>query len=675
VESFPVICETCGARLKVRDERLIGEIHACPKCDSMVHIMPPAEWKTGALQQSAIRVDTHPQPSSEVVASAAVVVEVAVPPAAVAATTSPIIAWLVVGALLLLAGLAIGMWIGGEGADVPVEPVPKVAETKTDNENAVELDPYAVASPAEAADRLAAVPDPPLDMVEQAPSDGLPTPQRDELTKSPVPTEQSVRQQAAELDVEKPERDAVQAPAKKPDDQPIAENVPPSDRPQSPVLRFDPLDFDSAKLSSSTGASSSSSLTDSLRADSGTDLVLEAPAEDAIGEPAPPLARDRTLHVRLGPTPMDAARQDKSRGQLSLRIASFAIRDVPLTRFVAMLTDMANVSIALDPRVLAQAGVSPRAAVSIEATGATIEDLLRDALAKHRLELAENDGRTGVVVAGGETWRVAEYEIKDLAAQDDAKGVADLIQHFVAPEAWHSAGGKGTVTVDGTRLRIEQRQAVHREIIVFCERLRLARGLAPRSRYPVELLSVDSPDGAISKKLDKTVTFTILPWSRFADVVHFWQESSGLTILVDWQALADMELGPSTPLACSATSRRWDEVFDGVLEPVGLAWWAVDGDTIQITSRDALTERQRVEFFAVPDSLRAQFASQEAFIASLPSTLGELATGNESAGASIRMAIDAPSGRLIVLASPAVHRFLSERLRSEGDRLSKSDVR
>lgn len=42
---FSVECTTCKARLKVRSEKAIGQILACPKCNSMVMIAPPPDWR------------------------------------------------------------------------------------------------------------------------------------------------------------------------------------------------------------------------------------------------------------------------------------------------------------------------------------------------------------------------------------------------------------------------------------------------------------------------------------------------------------------------------------------------------------------------------------------------------------------------------------------------------
>jgi hypothetical protein len=162
--------------------------------------------------------------------------------------------------------------------------------------------------------------------------------------------------------------------------------------------------------------------------------------------------------------------------------------------------------------------------------------------------------------------------------------------------------------------------------------------------------------------LGEKVTFTFLPWTRVSDVLHNLQEMSGLMVLADWGALAEAELGPSTPVTCSALDRSWQEALDGVLEPLGLTWWAVNGETIQITTPAALERIQRIEFYQVPAKLRASFASGQALIESLEKDLGEATAGKQVKPAQSRIALDEPSGRLIVLASPTVNRKLSHRL-------------
>jgi hypothetical protein len=664
VESFPIICETCRARLKVRSTRVIGEIHACPKCGSMVQILPPVGWQTASTATSVAQVQAEVQPTPDAVAPTMEFVDVAVPAVPVAAATSPLVLWGAAGAALLLAGLAVGMWAGGRGTPDDSAPL-AVAGSKAAAEQLDVRDPYAVSPAAAATNGPPRPAEPPVESVATVQPDQLPAaPELPEL-----PTDQhasaSDRAEAALKSV----ADQL-APTDKGESLPSAAPTTREQR-QSPVLRFDPLDFDPTRLSLAGGASSAAAPSvASIDDDPAGEPEVEAPVSPdsaAADVLPPPLARDQTLHVQLGPMPSEPARSHQAVEQLALRVDSLALSEVSLVRFVEVISDMAGVPITIDPVALELAGASARAGVSVQANDATLEKLLADALSPHRLELVDREGRLDVALAGGERWRSVDYELKDLTGGVDAEDIADYVQRFVAPATWRAAGGKGILAVDGTTLHVEQTRAVHHEILIFCERLRLARGLAPRSRYPAERLSVEPPNTAIAAKLNERTTFTFLPWERFSDVVQFWQDTSELTILVDWSALGDAELGPSSPIACSTIDRRWEEVFDEILEPLGLAWWAVDRETIQITSRDRLEGIQRVEFYAIPDSLRNRFASGEALVESLETELRERVDAGRIISKAMRMEFDKPSGRLIVLAPPTVHRYLSQRLRDKSE--------
>jgi hypothetical protein len=53
VELFSITCQTCEARLKVRNRQAIGQILACPKCESMVQVVPPPGWDGSTTANTA----------------------------------------------------------------------------------------------------------------------------------------------------------------------------------------------------------------------------------------------------------------------------------------------------------------------------------------------------------------------------------------------------------------------------------------------------------------------------------------------------------------------------------------------------------------------------------------------------------------------------------------------
>ncbi len=76
VELFSIQCTTCRVRLKVKDESIIGDILACPKCGSMVQVTAPEDWR----QDSA---------AAATVASAVVPSKPSTPPAVPASSSVP----------------------------------------------------------------------------------------------------------------------------------------------------------------------------------------------------------------------------------------------------------------------------------------------------------------------------------------------------------------------------------------------------------------------------------------------------------------------------------------------------------------------------------------------------------------------------------------------------------
>jgi hypothetical protein len=344
---------------------------------------------------------------------------------------------------------------------------------------------------------------------------------------------------------------------------------------------------------------------------------------------------------------------------LALGIDAFAATEMPLERFVALVSDMSGVPITLDPTACELSGVSLRKAVTVNAANVTLGQLLSDTLVKHRLQIAEVAGQVRIALAGGDERSAKTHDVADLleSRAADARSVAAIIERFVAPASWQAGGGTGTMQIDGGKLRIEQSKAVHHEIVVFCERLRLARGLPQRTRYPASRLAIDSPYRAVDDKLSERATFTLLPWTNLADVVGHWEEQLGMTILVDWSSLADADLAPSTPIACSAIDRTWSEALHEILEPLGLTWWAVDQETIQITTPEALAGIQRTEFYVVPKAFREQRATSESLVDTIKKELHEH-LGNDHVTVEL-LETTSNAARLVVRGSARVHRYLT----------------
>ncbi len=328
-----------------------------------------------------------------------------------------------------------------------------------------------------------------------------------------------------------------------------------------------------------------------------------------------------TQVVRRSPERTHGTSLPAASEQLALELPAVEIDRMPLYAFLDLVSQLGNVPISLSPEHLQMAAVSAHAPVSVDRKQATIGEILHDALQPLHLDYRAEGPHVVILRPDAEKRREIEYPIDDLISSDavipkatipkaatsktatskeGAEQLADWIKHLIAPSRWQSAGGDGLLRVDaGTTLRIEQTQRVQYEVLCFLERLRIARKLAPRSRYPAERLSILSAGGAFAGKLNKPVTFTFSRYTPLQEIFVYWGQQLDVAILVDWPALMAGQSGPQTRIACSVTDQPWHAALDAVLSPIGLAWRRIDDETLQITTSQVASSEPQLEFYAL----------------------------------------------------------------------------
>lgn len=728
MDPFSVICETCHSRLKVRDPNAIGQIHSCPKCESMVHIVPPAALAgstlAGPAESEPVAATSTPDPASFVEAESAPAtafddfsdvgldletMSSAVRQASESSATQSSVAppvdsatvkmaaeamaaremaadlimqpaaelfwrrvaiWSAAGGVgVFVLGAIVGaLWMRSDRVDeVAISVPPTIAEAPA-VDLPIEPDPNAVAES-----------QPPVEPVSEPPpgDDG----DEVEQTELVLPPPEDVHSDVTDADI----ADSLESEPFVAAGDPSLASVPTPPARKLDLLSFDPAFLDLAVGGSGTNRSSDESPSDPAQPIASFEPVDEPPTADGephsagaeqllpdadpasdqlvepvvSNEPIEP-AVDVRAPIRRGPPQADGPRRASIADQLEMPIDSIAMSGAPLHDWLAAMSDLISVPITLQPAALRMAGVAANAPVTVRSEDATAGDILRETLAAHRLAYEVRRGQLAVVRDGHARRRSSTYQVGELlpAGADDAAEIARLIEQFVAPETWSSRGGSGQIEVGRRSLRIENRLDAHLDVLVLLERMLMARDLQTKTRYPVERLTLDSSYARLASKLDTSTTFTFLAWSRLADVFRYWQDTSGVNVLVDWSSLADVDLASNSPVACSVENQRWEDLFDTLLEPLGLAWSAVDGETIQITSRDTARATRSIEFYPVADLVRRKFSGADAMVR----VLRGVAESNDADSENAEFYYDEPSGYLLVLANGDAQRRLTARL-------------
>jgi hypothetical protein len=360
VEPFFLRCETCQARLRVRDERFLGQIQSCPKCGSMVQIIAPAGW----LAQADLTQEAPPE-LTEVAAAT-------VPSAAASA-----VEWLRGHAVATAIGVSGLIAVGGLVALLALRGEEQVAALATPS-TAVETP---VDEPAELVTEVVGeMHDNRIAAAEPDATNADAPAALEEAEAAPAPEQSAAQEETA---------DSTSAflPLITPPAVAEAETTQPESEPQ-----------EARKLTLEPVAAAANSLPPQPPADVADyppAVETETPAAEVEQVAATDSAADESKLPSLDPpTP-----RTNLKDQLAMPIESINMPAMPIGDFVSLMSGMTAVPIELDAKVLGEVGLSTRSTVTVHGEATTAGKLLARVLKDHQLTCVERDGALVVVRA------------------------------------------------------------------------------------------------------------------------------------------------------------------------------------------------------------------------------------------------------------------------------------
>lgn len=380
-----------------------------------------------------------------------------------------------------------------------------------------------------------------------------------------------------------------------------------------------------------------------------------SPVEEPLSQPVP-IATPTASRPRPDPVEVDVA------ARLADEIDGIDAGGAPLVKFLELMTQLSTIPITLDPDALAQVKARATSPVSLRLENATIEDILQAALAPFRLSYEVRGDHIVVVPAPLGTKRLLQvtHPIDDLA--DDAAGkeqLADHIRRLVQPQTWAAAGGEGTIAVKGTELEVRNVQQAQFDTHFLFQKLRVARGLAPRSKFDPSLFQLATRSQRTEEKLQQQVRATFHQERPLTQILNHLERAAGVTLLIDWQSLGEVGWPPHSTATLVVDGRPLSAALEKLLTPMDLAYRAIDENTLEITSLKSLTTRPEVEFYPVAGHV-AGGATPETLIDDIKRQLG---AGLFAEKGQYAIRYDAPAKCLLVRLPQAQQRAVEELLK------------
>lgn len=681
---YTISCETCQRKLRVKDMSAVGRILSCPSCGSMVLVPPPAEQEAAAPYSATSQVATDtpeapqaPANNEDIFAEAAAWLgdepprEVAPPDSNMPAApprVSPTIrrpapnepihrpeleAWRRYGlvALAALAGvttLSLGIWWAVRpGPSAAAAAATKMAAANSEDDITAGLN-----SP-EAPEHSAAESDA-RDNLETSSAKGEPADAALPRADAAAPTPAAVA--------------------------PSASN-PPGEEDATPVGLAPPFGGDAiSPFDTAVGGDVAA------REKAAGDDVEQGPFNwVAAAHHAWPMTLVGESAIPVEPVaapPASAAPPHNVAGALNMPIPSLEIESIPLIGFVRFVSSLAGTPITLRAEDIASVGATPQSRLAISIDDATVGDILKMGLAKHRLAYRQTPGGLEVVAAdeANHTPLTVAHFIDDLVARDQDANVDQaqrrilrLAEIALTPgEGPPLPGGPGEnrrlTVMDGSLVLVATRREQWR-VHEFLERLRVARGGAPRSKRPERWYALDPREERAFESLSETVRVHFATEEPLlAIVARMCEDAKSAAVIVDWDALHAAGLTPSslkTTFRCGGLPLR--EAAEELARPLGLTTRVADWGVVEITTHGAKTSEPIIEFYdttgLTTDRLTGERLAEHVSRNLAPrDDLAPLDAPANSAR-EIRAMFDPASGYLIVHASETLHDRLARRIK------------
>ncbi|MFO0886364.1 MAG: hypothetical protein U0894_19655 [Pirellulales bacterium] len=319
----------------------------------------------------------------------------------------------------------------------------------------------------------------------------------------------------------------------------------------------------------------------------------------------------------VGPQPIlprPAPRKVDVAARLADPLAGLELEGVPLADVLRVISDLTTIPITLEPDLLPYVKVSPDTKVTSKHTNATVGAALTEILKSQNLTAITIEDQ--IVIRPADAADSAKLTSRTIAWSDLTGGdqqvaiaLSDTISHLVDPDSWQvgeeSTGPTfHTLAAGKDSLMLNTHFENFARVFTLCEKLRVARHLPLKSKFPPELFDLRPRSEAASVKLSQKVKLNFSQPTSFTKIMARLEEAGKLRILIDWRSLAEASWNPDGEAQLVVEDIPLRDALKKLLDPMELAFRVVDARTLQIVSRQTLSQRLELELYSAKDLVK-----------------------------------------------------------------------
>ena len=612
---FTVKCDTCLAKLQVKKESAIGQILACPKCNSMIQIKRPEPESNAATNSEGFddvndlldafkagettprRAANAKSRSTSTTPITEIAAEPILPGAEWESNASKERQKLLVlyggGAIAVLMGLGIVIYLifslMGSGNREIVE---NTGDTKT--KDTAKVDPENQTDSNSKDNDDESFEDPLVNSNTDTNNTDTRDPSEENSTKTV--TDDSPKTDEPE---EKTDEPKTPVPAEKDVNQDI-DNVAPKKGTRIDLL--DPLLDGPPGLTPEKPETGKGGIGDSaiaalekldplLSSSSDFDKVLES--EFSAAEEGSRFSRDAEVVAKPIPLRLDY------QIQLKRTYEGIAIEGQSFATVIDFFQKLTTVPVTFPPRLL-YGDLDFAKSISLKVRDVTARELLTKILDEVDLKFVE--GENSVIVVPKNTKKVEkEYTIKPFVADiDDANRVADLVKRFVSPADYDltlESPAKAEIDLTTASLKITQTEIGHQRVAEFVDKIGLARESIPAAHSDTKTLDTQHLKSKTILSEKSKVDF-LTPVSLNEISAAFAREY-GLNLLIDWESLHQQGWNVNTRVRFDAGLETLENTLRALLISTELQLVIHSEKAFEITTAATAASRLLIEFHPI----------------------------------------------------------------------------
>ncbi len=624
---FSITCDTCTARLTVRDESAIGQVLACPKCGSMVLVEAPDGWVAtdgepvpprpraprdandsqatlssefsglSSISQSVARAPRRKSisagASSITPAAARPVLPDASWESAAARRRSRTLGFIVALSLLCLVAVVAVIWLLSAmtgGGDLQLAGQPADARVNEGGDDAKKQTP---------------------------PGDGRESPVKDSDSGPPgdSKTGDPATGDGSEMKQPHPENavpDASDPDTTSPSDiEPSVNDAPPSDAGEDdPLAEVDPAGDGASDVDESLSIDGDATRTTLMDEIGALEQLLSDPGVDLDpgGSRAPLMGLGKVFIPRPRPLEIDLDRQ------LNETFPGISYQDKRLVEFLGSLNALTRIPIQLDSHSVIHGKLDPGAIVSFKGTDQSVLEMI-EAVGKDLNLAASVVPESPVIVIRDKDRDIVatrEFELNPSLA-GDAEQTAELIgviQRVTGPNLWNAFGGTARMTIADGKVTLESDGRLADEVRLALEKLGAAARVVADPADETALESLRSLRALNSELLDTPSTFDVDQREPIQQVLNELARKDALTVLVDWQSVMPLGWNPSIEMPWPGRDQTVGEALGDVAGSMGLGCRYLGDGIVELTTREVQWTDSRIAVYPCQGVLKKRTIEQ-----------------------------------------------------------------